>query len=47
MLIAAQQRFQEDRTLVLGAILNGWDPTRDLGNYYREYQRYRTAAAGR
>jgi len=47
MLIAAQQRFQEDRTLVLGTILNGWDPTRDLGNYYREYQRYRTAAGGR
>jgi capsular exopolysaccharide synthesis family protein len=47
MLIAAQQRFHEDRTLVLGTILNGWDPTRDLGNYYREYQRYRTAVGGR
>lgn len=47
MLIAAQQRFQEDRTMVLGTILNGWDPTRDLGDYYREYQKYRTAASGR
>jgi len=47
MLIAAQQRFLEDRTPVLGAILNGWDPTRGLGDYYREYQHYRTAAGGR
>ncbi len=47
MLIAAQQRFLEDRTPLLGAILNGWDPTRDLSDYYREYQRYRTAAGAR
>jgi capsular exopolysaccharide synthesis family protein len=47
MLIAAQQRFLEDQTNVLGTILNGWDPTRDLKDYYREYQHYRTAANGR
>jgi capsular exopolysaccharide synthesis family protein len=47
MLMAAQQRFMEDRINVLGTILNGWDPTRDLRYYYRDYQHYRTAAGGR
>ncbi len=45
LLVAAQQRFVEDCTNVLGAILNGWDPTQELSGYYREYERYRAAAA--
>ena len=48
-LAAAQNRFLQDETKVLGAILNGWDPTRDQrsGPYYREYPlSYRTAAGG-
>ena len=48
MLSAAQQRFLEDRTSVLGTILNGWDPTGNVHDgYYREYQQYRTAVNGR
>lgn len=48
-LISAQERFMEDRTNVLGTILNGWDPTKNQSghSYYREYQHYRTAASGR
>jgi capsular exopolysaccharide synthesis family protein len=48
-LIAAQQRFLEDRINLLGTILNGWDPTRDrhAQSYYHEYRPYRTAASGR
>ena len=47
-LISAQERFLEDRTNVLGTILNGWDPTREPAqhSYYREYQHYRTATNG-
>lgn len=46
MLMAAQQRFMEDRTKVLGAILNGWDPKSDASQYYREYPYTRAAAGG-
>lgn len=47
LLVAAQQRFLEDHTTVLGTILNGWDPSHDPGGYYREYQQYQTAAANK
>jgi len=45
--LAAQQRFQQDRTALLGTILNGWDPQRDLNDYHRDYHQYRTAAGAR
>ena len=40
-MIAANQRFSEDRIRVLGTILNGWDPKRsthtEYGGYYKYY----------
>jgi capsular exopolysaccharide synthesis family protein len=46
----AKERFDEDRTRVLGSILNSWDLKRAVGSYYyRQYQKhyatYATAAA--
>ncbi len=32
--LAARQRFAEDRTRILGVILNDWDPRASHGNYY-------------
>lgn len=40
-LLAAKERFEEDRTRVLGSILNSWDLKRAIGSYYyRQYQKY-------
>lgn len=37
-LVAASQRFSEDRTRVLGTILNCWDPKRAPAGYYGYYK---------
>jgi succinoglycan biosynthesis transport protein ExoP len=34
---AAHQRFAEDRTPILGTILNDWDPAKSPGGYYGNY----------
>jgi len=36
-IVAASQRFSEDRIRVLGTILNGWDPKRSPNGYYGYY----------
>jgi len=36
--MAARQRFEEDGTLVLGTILNDWDPKASGGGYYGYYK---------
>ena len=33
-LIAARDRLAEDGTVVLGTVLNGWDPKKTVGGYY-------------
>jgi polysaccharide biosynthesis transport protein len=35
--LAAHQRFAEDRTPILGTILNDWDPAKSPGGYYGNY----------
>jgi Mrp family chromosome partitioning ATPase len=37
-ILAAYQRFSEDRIRVLGTILNGWDPKRSSAGYYGYYR---------
>ncbi len=37
-IVAASQRFSEDRIRVLGTILNDWDPKRSLNGYYGYYK---------
>jgi capsular exopolysaccharide synthesis family protein len=45
-LIIANERFHEDRTTVLGSILNAWDPKRELGSYYSAaYRKYHSTYA--
>jgi capsular exopolysaccharide synthesis family protein len=39
-ILAAYQRFSEDRTRVLGTILNDWDPKRSPAGYYGYYRGY-------
>jgi polysaccharide biosynthesis transport protein len=34
-LLAAKERFQEDRIRILGGILNNWDPERAARTYYK------------
>jgi polysaccharide biosynthesis transport protein len=41
-MVAAKERFGEDRIRVLGSILNDWDPKRSPGAYYG-YSRYDTS----
>jgi polysaccharide biosynthesis transport protein len=40
-LLAAKERFQEDRIPVLGSILNDWDPKHSSDKYYRGGSSYR------
>jgi Mrp family chromosome partitioning ATPase len=35
--VAAQHRFSEDQTRVLGTILNDWDPSTSPNGYYGYY----------
>jgi capsular exopolysaccharide synthesis family protein len=37
-MIAAKDRLEEDRTRILGTVLNDWDPKRSPGGYYGYYQ---------
>jgi capsular exopolysaccharide synthesis family protein len=37
-IVAATQRFSEDRIRVLGTILNGWDPKRSPNSHYGYYK---------
>ena len=37
-ILAAYQRFSEDRIRVLGTILNDWDPKRSPAGYYGYYR---------
>jgi capsular exopolysaccharide synthesis family protein len=39
-ILAANQRFSEDRIRVLGTILNDWDPKRSPTGYYGYYRAY-------
>lgn len=39
-ILAAHQRFSEDRIRVLGTILNDWDPKRSSAGYYSYYRAY-------
>ena len=39
-ILAAYQRFSEDRIRVLGTILNDWDPKRSPAGYYGYYRGY-------
>lgn len=42
-LIAARDRFIEDRIRVLGVILNDWNPKKTLGGYYGYFGNYKPA----
>lgn len=43
-ILAASQRFSQDRIRVLGTILNDWNPKRSPGAYYGQYEaKYYTA----
>jgi capsular exopolysaccharide synthesis family protein len=43
---AAYRRFVEDRTPVLGVVLNDWDAKMSSNNYYAGYSNYKDSAAG-
>jgi Mrp family chromosome partitioning ATPase len=38
--LAARQRFAEDKTNLLGTILNDWNPKSSPGGYYGSYKGY-------
>jgi len=50
MVQSACQRFEDDRTLVLGTILNDWDPKKGTsygyGDYYKNYYHYYSKTKG-
>jgi len=37
-ILAAKERLEEDRTKILGTVLNDWDPKRSPGGYYGYYR---------
>ena len=44
--LAARQRFAEDRTRILGVILNDWDPRSSHGGYYAYPEAQKVGAGG-